>query len=98
MIVCSAKCDYHWQCIPVHDIPASDMQCVFEVDPARGLALTEITEGLSVEDVRAATGCSFEVRPATLVSDITSCSLSLSLLSGISQSEAHGTSLVSCLC
>ena len=54
-----------------YDIPASDVQCVFEVDPARGLTLTEIAEGLSVEGVRAATGCSFEVRPATLVSDIT---------------------------
>lgn len=36
-------------------------QAVFEVDQEKGLILTELYEGVSVEDVRAATGCSFEV-------------------------------------
>ena len=36
-------------------------QCVFEVSEERGLLLVEVAEGVSVEDVRAATGASFQV-------------------------------------
>ena len=36
-------------------------QAVFEVDKSAGLVLTELFEGVSVEDVRAATGCEFKV-------------------------------------
>ena len=42
-------------------IPGSCLQCVFEVGVESGLLLTEVAEGVSVEDVRAATGASFEV-------------------------------------
>ena len=37
------------------------LQCVFEVDKVKGLRLTEISEGVSVDDVKASTGCPFEV-------------------------------------
>ena len=37
------------------------LQCVFEVDKDKGLRLTEISEGVSVDDIKASTGCSFEV-------------------------------------
>ena len=37
------------------------LQCVFEVDKDKGLRLTEISEGVSVDDVKASTGCPFEV-------------------------------------
>lgn len=36
-------------------------QAVFEVDKTKGLVLTEVFEGVSVEDIRAATGCQFQV-------------------------------------
>ena len=37
--------------------------CVFEVDKKRGiLVLTELMEGVTVDDVKAATGCSFDVK------------------------------------
>jgi len=35
---------------------------VFEVDSSTGLTLTEVAEGVAVEDVRAATGCEFKVK------------------------------------
>ena len=34
---------------------------MFDVDGAKGLMLVEIAEGVSLEDIRAATGCQFEV-------------------------------------
>jgi len=34
---------------------------VFDVDGVKGLTLVEIAEGVSLEDIRAATGCQFEV-------------------------------------
>ena len=37
------------------------MQGVFTVDFEKGLTLTEIGEGVSVEDVKAATKCNFKV-------------------------------------
>ncbi|XP_060800926.1 succinyl-CoA:3-ketoacid coenzyme A transferase 1, mitochondrial [Amyelois transitella] len=38
-------------------------KCVFEVDKEKGLTLTELAEGVSVEDVIASTGCEFNVAP-----------------------------------
>jgi len=35
--------------------------CVFEVVSGKGLVLTELAQGVSVEDVKKATGCQFEV-------------------------------------
>ena len=37
------------------------LQGVLEVDRERGLTLTEVAEGVSVEDVRTSTGCDFQV-------------------------------------
>ena len=37
------------------------MQGVFDVDAEKGLTLIELAEGVSLEDVRAVTGCQFEV-------------------------------------
>ncbi|KAK2193966.1 hypothetical protein NP493_4g09039 [Ridgeia piscesae] len=34
---------------------------VFDVDPNKGMTLTELAHGVTVEDVREATGCDFEV-------------------------------------
>lgn len=36
-------------------------KCVFEVDKEAGLTLTELVEGVSVEEVIASTGCEFQV-------------------------------------
>ena len=36
-------------------------QCVFEVDHANGLLLTELAEGMSVEDIKKCTECTFQV-------------------------------------
>ena len=38
--------------------------CVFEVDPGKGLVLTELHPGISEETVRARTGCDYRVRLA----------------------------------
>ena len=38
-----------------------DVQGVFTVDFEKGLTLTEIGEGISVEDIKAATKCNFKV-------------------------------------
>jgi len=38
------------------------LQAVFEVTAGKGLVLAEIADGISVDDVRTATGCTFEVR------------------------------------
>ena len=37
------------------------LQCVFDVDSKEGLELLEISEGVSVDDIKAATGCTFKV-------------------------------------
>lgn len=39
------------------------LQGVFTVDKEAGLTLTEIADGIGVEDLIAATGCEFEVSP-----------------------------------
>lgn len=36
-------------------------KCVFTVDKNRGLTLVELADGFSVEDIKASTGCGFEV-------------------------------------
>lgn len=36
-------------------------QCVFEVDKDKGLVLTELADGITVDDVLASTGCKFQV-------------------------------------
>lgn len=36
-------------------------QCVFEVDRDKGLTLTELADGVTVEDVVQHTGCEFKV-------------------------------------
>ena len=33
--------------------------CVFEVEPGKGLVLTELHPGVTLDDVRAKTGCEF---------------------------------------
>ncbi|CAL4148446.1 unnamed protein product, partial [Meganyctiphanes norvegica] len=38
-------------------------KCVFEVDKENGLILTEIAEGVNIEEIVAYTGCLFEVSP-----------------------------------
>lgn len=38
-------------------------QCVFEVDKEKGLTLTELAEGVKVEDILVSTGCEFNVSP-----------------------------------
>ncbi|MCK8647051.1 3-oxoacid CoA-transferase subunit B [Mycobacterium colombiense] len=35
--------------------------CVFDVEPGQGLVLTELQPGVTVEEVRAKTGCDFKV-------------------------------------
>lgn len=37
-------------------------KCVFEVDPENGLTLTELADGVTVEEVVTSTGCEFKVR------------------------------------
>ncbi|WP_096284245.1 3-oxoacid CoA-transferase [Mycobacterium ahvazicum] len=44
----------------VVDMIITDL-CVFDVDPERGLTLTELHPGVTVDDVRAKTGCDFAV-------------------------------------
>ncbi|GLE52467.1 3-oxoacid CoA-transferase [Mycobacterium montefiorense] len=44
----------------VVDMIITDL-CVFDVDPQRGLTLTELHPGVTVADVRAKTGCDFVV-------------------------------------
>ena len=34
---------------------------MFEVNHERGLLLSEIADGVNIQDIKAATGCSFEV-------------------------------------
>lgn len=38
-------------------------QCVFEVDREKGLTLTELADGVSVEDILVSTGSEFNVAP-----------------------------------
>ena len=36
------------------------LQCVFDVDSKEGLELLKISEGISVDDIKAAIGCTFK--------------------------------------
>lgn len=38
-------------------------KCVFDVDPEKGLTMTEIADGVSVQDIVEATKCDFQVSP-----------------------------------
>ncbi|XP_063839626.1 succinyl-CoA:3-ketoacid coenzyme A transferase 1, mitochondrial [Ostrinia nubilalis] len=38
-------------------------KCVFEVDKEKGLILTELADGVTVEDILVSTGCEFNVSP-----------------------------------
>ncbi len=42
------------------DLIITDL-CVFEVAKGKGLTLIELHEGVALEDVKARTGCDFEV-------------------------------------
>jgi 3-oxoacid CoA-transferase len=42
------------------DLIITDL-CVFEVAKGKGLTLIELQQGVTVEDVKAKTGCAFEV-------------------------------------
>lgn len=57
-------------------------QGVFEVNQSEGLTLSEIADRVSVEDVKAATGCIFQVsgKPTWLCIFDSDCCLSLTLL------------------
>jgi 3-oxoacid CoA-transferase len=48
------------------DLIITDL-CVFEVEPGGGLVLTELHPGVSMEEVRAKTGCGFRVALQALV-------------------------------
>ncbi|KAL5021128.1 hypothetical protein ScPMuIL_000283 [Solemya velum] len=49
-------------------------KCVFDIDPKKGLILSELAEGVTVEDVVESTGCEFEVaadlKPMGQIEDI----------------------------
>ena len=42
------------------------LQAVFEVKAGKGLVLAEIANGITIDDIRAATGCTFEVKYSLL--------------------------------
>ena len=42
-------------------------KCVFDVDREAGLKLVEIADGVNVDDLKAATGCPFEVHTCVVV-------------------------------
>lgn len=55
-------------------------KCVLHVDPEKGLTLTEVAEGYSVEDVVKATGCPVQVGDRR--KSIDDCSLMDSIVLG----------------
>ncbi|GAB2592764.1 3-oxoacid CoA-transferase subunit B [Dyella jejuensis] len=54
------QCDLPLTGKQVVDLIITDL-CVFEVAKGKGLTLIELQEGVTVEDVKAKTGCAFEV-------------------------------------
>ena len=42
------------------DLIITDL-CVFSVEKGKGLTLIELNDGVSLDDVKAKTGCAFEV-------------------------------------
>jgi 3-oxoacid CoA-transferase len=57
------QCDLPLTGQQVVDLIITDL-CVFAVDKGKGLTLIEINEGVSVDDVKAKTGCDFSVDPS----------------------------------
>jgi 3-oxoacid CoA-transferase len=45
------------------DLVITDL-CVFEVEKGKGLTLVELNEGVTLDEVKAKTGCAFGVSPA----------------------------------
>jgi 3-oxoacid CoA-transferase len=54
------ECDLPLTGKQVVDLIITDL-CVFEVDKGKGLRLVELNEGVSLVDVKAKTGCEFEI-------------------------------------
>ncbi|GLQ95885.1 3-oxoacid CoA-transferase [Dyella mobilis] len=57
------ECDLPLTGKQVVDLIITDL-CVFEVAKGKGLTLIEVHEGVTVDDVKAKTGCAFEVHPS----------------------------------
>jgi 3-oxoacid CoA-transferase len=57
------ECDLPLTGKQVVDLIITDL-CVFKVDKGQGLTLIELNEGVSLDDVKARTGCAFTVDPA----------------------------------
>ncbi|HTM28141.1 MAG TPA: CoA-transferase, partial [Rhodanobacter sp.] len=56
------QCDLPLTGKQVVDLIITDL-CVFEVEKGKGLTLIELNEGVSLDDVKAKTGCAFAVAP-----------------------------------
>jgi 3-oxoacid CoA-transferase len=54
------QCDLPLTGKQVVDLIITDL-CVFAVEKGKGLTLLELNEGVSLDDVKAKTGCAFEV-------------------------------------
>ena len=54
------QCDLPLTGQQVVDLIITDL-CVFEVEKGKGLTLIELQEGVTVEEVKAKTGCDFAV-------------------------------------
>jgi 3-oxoacid CoA-transferase len=57
------QCDLPLTGKQVVDLIITDL-CVFEVEKGKGLTLIELQSGVSVEDVKAKTGCAFAIHPS----------------------------------
>jgi len=57
------ECDLPLTGKQVVDLIITDL-CVFEVEKGKGLTLIELQEGVTVDEVKAKTGCAFTVAPA----------------------------------
>ncbi|MBE1160583.1 3-oxoacid CoA-transferase [Dyella acidiphila] len=57
------ECDLPLTGKQVVDLIITDL-CVFEVHKGKGLTLIELQEGVTVDEVKAKTGCAFEVHPS----------------------------------
>jgi 3-oxoacid CoA-transferase len=57
------ECDLPLTGKQVVDLIITDL-CVFEVQKGKGLTLIELNDGISLDDVKAKTGCAFDVAPA----------------------------------
>jgi 3-oxoacid CoA-transferase len=56
-------CDLPLTGTQVVDLIVTDL-CVFEVAKGQGLTLIELNEGVTLDEVKAKTGCGFAVSPA----------------------------------